>query len=540
MQISSLHKNYLTKGIKYLGKGVNIFEESYLAPATAGQVIDVDDTNVNVTPIRQTDTSKIFGSSYAEFIEKFAVSAGLDGSYGGFSGSIETKFSRSSFQSAETHYAQLSMISSGFTLSAGVDPVVLKKSLSADFKKALVEATPEDLFHAYGTHVAVKIKTGGMISFYSSSKSTVSMSESDFEVAAKFKYKGLGYSVGANGALSTEEKALAEQVNGNDHLFVNGGESTARIGVEHGAKDSYAAWAATIDANPGFLGFERDGLFPIWELTDDIDRKKALELAFRQMAARHLQIRIFAISGPLASHPEAQVLVPKNYKLISGGARDNWTGAGNLLTASFPSGDNTWVTRGKDHREGDVATVTSFAMAIYDNLDIWEVAHTEATGESGSHTTADVQLAPDFVAKGGVLVGGGAFVNWQGAGNMLTASYPKDSTTWSANAKDHFESSPAPITVHAIGLRSKVEGVSIEMKIKPFTSPITSHPTAKTSPDSGFTLVGGGALVTYAGAGNLLTASYPESSNTWVVSSKDHLEGSPATITAYAIGLKMT
>lgn len=530
---------FVIKGLEYLGKGINIFEETYLAPATASQVIDVSDNNVTSTPIRHTDSNEIFGSSYAEFIEKFAVSAGMDGSYGGFSGSVETKFSSSSFESVETHYAQLSLISSGYMLSAGTDPVVLKRSLNADFKNALATADPKDLFRAYGTHVAVKVKTGGMISYYSYSKSTVKLTDSQFEISAKFKYKGFGATVGANAALSTEEQALAKQVDGSDHLFVNGGETTERTRVEHGDKDSYANWSATIEDYPGFLGFDRDGLFPIWELSDDAGRRKELELTFRQMAARHLQVRIFAFTGPLAAHPESRVRVPKNYKLVSGGARDNWTGAGNLLTASFPSGDNVWVGRGKDHTESSVATVTSFALAIYDHLDIWEVAQTEATGESGAHPSAEVKLDPDFAAKGGVMVGGGARVDWAGAGNMLTASFPKDSTTWAANAKDHSVSDPASITVYAIGLRSKVEGVALEMKIKKFTSPKTAHPVAETSPDNGLTLVGGGALATWDGAGNLLTASYPKDANTWLASSKDHIESGPATMTAYAIGLKV-
>lgn len=540
MQELVMDKVFMIKGLEFLGKGVNIFEEKYLEPATIGQIIDVSDGIVTSTPIPTTDVQEIFGSSYSEFIEKFAISAGVEGSYGGFSGSIETKFSSSDFESLETHYAQLSLISSGYTLSLGSDPAVLKRHLNADFKKALDTAKPEDLFRAYGTHVAVRVKTGGMISFYSYSKATVKLSERDFELSAKFKYKGLGYSVGANTALNAEEKALAEQVNGSDHLFVNGGETTARTAVEHGNKDSYVKWSATIEDHPGFLGFEQDGLFPVWELTDDAVRKNVLELAFRQMAARHLQIRIFSLTGPLASHPEAQVRIPKNYKMLSGGARDNWTGEGNLLTASFPSGDNIWVARGKDHIKGSPATMTTFAVAIYDHLDIWEVSFSQATGESGSHPTASVALDPGFVARGGVLVGGGAQVNWEGEGNLLTASYPSGPTTWTANSKDHAKSSPATITVYVIGVRSKVEGIRVESAIKHLASPKTGHPAAEVSPDSGYLLAGGGALVTWEGDGNLLTASYPKKLDTWAGSSKDHLKSSPAVLTAYAIGLKVT
>ena len=42
------------------------------------------------------------------------------------------------------------------------------------------------------------------------------------------------------------------------------------------------------------------------------------------------------------------------------------------------------------------------------------------------------------------------------------------------------------------------------------------------------------------GPGNLLTSTYPENDHTWFASSKDHFKNSAATITAYAIGLKVS
>jgi hypothetical protein len=53
---------------------------------------------------------------------------------------------------------------------------------------------------------------------------------------------------------------------------------------------------------------------------------------------------------------------------------------------------------------------------------------------------------------GWALSGGGAFDNWNGAGNMLTASYPSG-ISWIGSGKDHIESSPAAITAYVIGLR---------------------------------------------------------------------------------------
>jgi hypothetical protein len=284
-------------------------------------------------------------------------------------------------------------------------------------------------------------------------------------------------------------------------------------------------------------------LLPVWELTDNATRRAALELAFKQEAARQFQIRIFTHTGAVANHPQARVHIPKEYKLLAGGARDNFTGGGNLLTASFPDGDSTWVARGKDHHGvDDHASVSVFAIGIYDNLDLWEVAQFSATGAKDPDPSAEVALAADFVGKGGVLVGGGAVVvNGPGADKLLTSSYPKSPTTWAANATDPFNENPAAITVFAQGLRCKVEGVKIEVKTNQVQSQRKAHPSEKCSPDRGFTLTGGGAFVDYGtGPGNLLTSSYPENDHTWAASSKDHVAHSHATITAYAIGLKVS
>jgi RNA polymerase subunit RPABC4/transcription elongation factor Spt4 len=69
-----------------------------------------------------------------------------------------------------------------------------------------------------------------------------------------------------------------------------------------------------------------------------------------------------------------------------------------------------------------------------------------------------------------------------------------------------------------------------------------SGPTVDVNVPDGFTLVGGGAVVTpqFTLPGALLTASYPDSNyTTWHAASHDHLFSFPHTLTAYAIGIKL-
>lgn len=534
----SIGAAHTSVGTEYVGRGVNIFHEAYLDPPNKSRIVATD-APVETIPINTTGLKETYGKDFGEFLQNFAVEAGVEGSYMGFSASVEAQYSLSVRESITTQFAHLSVISSGAIVSLSSDPRTLRKFLDSNFKDAVEKDDPKDLFKAYGTHVAVKVKIGGMLSYYSNSKSTEHQSERDFKAAARFKYEGFGAAVGANAGLTEEQKKLAETVEGSRRLLVNGGSDATRIAVEQGDKDSYVAWAGTLGTHPGFIGLMHDSLVPIWLLAETDERRKAIELAFRQEAARLFQIFIFSQTSPILPGPEAEVRLPQNYKLLGGGARENWTGAGNFVTASYAPNNASWLARGKDHWVNAPASITVFALAIYDNLNLWEVKQVSATSGKSSRPSAEVALPQDFIDAGGVLIGGGA----QAAeAQMLTASYPKDSKTWAASAADPVDTRETTVTVYARGLRCRVEGVKLAVHVNPKQSQLSQAPSAKSSVDQDFTLAGGGAVVDYGtGPGNMLTTFYPDDEKTWTASSKE-LAGkpSPATITAFAIGLEVS
>ena len=243
-----------------------------------------------------------------------------------------------------------------------------------------------------------------------------------------------------------------------------GGTTETKKGLD---RDEWDAWAGSVDEKPGFLGFAKDnGLVPIWDLAPP-ERGEEIRQAYWKKAAKQLTTHILSVTSALHAHPEARVKVPDGYKLVGGGAKDDWTGAGNLLTSSFPESNNTWMASGKDHRQSGAGTITAYAIALYDPDDIWETKIFHSTSPSEEHHP----MKETAVEPGYVMVGGGARVHWRGRGNLLLASYPKDKTTWRAHSKDHVEPSPATITTYAIGLRlnpNKVTGLQVETdKIEP-------------------------------------------------------------------------
>lgn len=134
------------------------------------------------------------------------------------------------------------------------------------------------------------------------------------------------------------------------------------------------------------------------------------------------------------------------------------------------------------------------------------------------------------------ILGGGAFVDYgNGPGSLLTAAFPASptGTDWEARAKDHGQSSPATIGVACIA-------VSIpppDYTIMDATSAPAPHPDATAMLPAGYVLVGGGARANWEGTGSLLWASRPAAGQGWYAAAKDHVYPSPATVTAFAIGV---
>jgi vibriolysin len=159
-------------------------------------------------------------------------------------------------------------------------------------------------------------------------------------------------------------------------------------------------------------------------------------------------VRIEHATGLRAAHPTATVGLPVGYALTGGGGLTNWAGSGNLLTASYPLSPTAWEVRAKDHEVSDPAEATAYIIGIRRRQGpVPQSNISSAVSGTDPHPSAMVAVAAGFM-----LVGGGARVNWTGAGNLLTASFPSGND-WIASSKDHDISDPADISVFAIGIR---------------------------------------------------------------------------------------
>jgi hypothetical protein len=171
----------------------------------------------------------------------------------------------------------------------------------------------------------------------------------------------------------------------------------------------------------------------------------------------------------------------------------------------------------------------------------------KATSACANHPTVSIR-APE----GTVILGGGAYVDWDGPGanfmprdgNLITGMFPSDDgATWTVSAKDHQSYSPASVVAYCIVAqkRDKTPIPKEYYKIVSQTSDVAHHPTQEVNLPTGFSIVGGGVRANYKGHGSMVYASNPTPElDGWVGCARDHRESDPASITVWAIGLKQS
>jgi hypothetical protein len=163
-----------------------------------------------------------------------------------------------------------------------------------------------------------------------------------------------------------------------------------------------------------------------------------------------------------ASNPSLSVGVPSGYVLVGGGAHafDNTssapiTGAGAFLTESRPNGSLTlWKGRSKDHMVADAHYLSVYAIGMKIDGVTSAYLRSQISLDSTVSSTANHPTAQKSVPAGYLLIGGGAYDHYTGYGNMLVKSYPKNSTTWSVEGKDHRRADACTITAYAIGINN--------------------------------------------------------------------------------------
>jgi Subtilase family/Peptidase inhibitor I9 len=263
-----------------------------------------------------------------------------------------------------------------------------------------------------------------------------------------------------------------------------------------------------------------------------------------------VEIAVFESAAVFAkSHSSLLVKVPSDYVVIGGGAEGKKLPIGNLLTASFPFPGSGWFVASKDHLLTDPVEVRGWAIGLkIKGMTAQQLAQhiVYETAQSANVSHPDVTAT---LPAGFQLLGGGfnlvKFFDSSHQGTLATGSAPSGANGWRVAGKDHGVTAPVAATAWAIGLKTNIPSIgSFESKIVSHGNPFAlSHPSATATMQPNYVLTGCGGRVNWSGQGNLLWRLRPVISNNSYslgcsAASKDHNSTSPATVDAYAIGLR--
>lgn len=228
----------------------------------------------------------VSGSNYTEFSNALAVKAGLDGSYGFFSGSIQSNFDLSKASSYHLDFARVTDQYDEWVLSlpdTGTDE--FKQLLTADFKADINDSTlaPATLFGKYGTHILRSIIVGARADYSVSTEITNSSQKWDCGLYAKVSYNSEVSKVSASVGVYDTNTFKQYLKNSSSNLKVWGGD--VRYSNFAGDSATKAKWIETIRDNPVFCDFAPRGLVPIWSFCSSPARRQAITNAYGTYAA---------------------------------------------------------------------------------------------------------------------------------------------------------------------------------------------------------------------------------------------------------------
>ena len=297
-------------GREYLGTGINVIEYKYHSAPERDPIINLAKIKVRKESINSFRGKRTYGSNFEEFATNLAISVGLKGSYGNFSGSLQSGHTEKSTRSLSTKFVKIGQDISAFQYSVSRNPDVIIGALDTTFKTALENASPADLFKIYGTHVMTSVKIGGMTQFIAHSSESEQLTETEFKIAAEAKYDALVAKAQLKTSITQGNEKHIKSVRGDTSVAFIGGTPTS---IENGMK----TWSETVRQNPAFLGPRT--LVPIWVLTKSKKRSALIKQAFKLAIAREPVVRVFQATSTILSRPDMQVRVPTGYKLLSGG-----------------------------------------------------------------------------------------------------------------------------------------------------------------------------------------------------------------------------
>lgn len=523
-----------------VGYGFSNFDGTFDNSRVRARVLDLGSLKtLNGFQIREKVDARFFDTirkeshsmeGFNEFTATLKSSISIGGGFGGFKANVASHYNTEVTERYEYYFSRLAQVVERAQLQIYDQSISsLRQLVIPQVRTELASLSPFQIFAKYGTHVTTGVTAGGMLELWSSSSKRDFSSKLDFSVSASLSYKSL---VEGSGSLSIEERRKASKTQSTEGLIVHGGNLHVGPGGE-------VKWISSTATNAQTIKFLSGGAVPIWELIPDASQAQNVQAYYEQVfGARSIILKRFesdALSNtPRVPHPQAQVYVPRGWKVLSGGADVRFFGPGQMLTKSYPilSGSTPvgWKVESKDHLQSDPGQIQAFAIAIWDPNNVWDVTARYSYSAFAQHPATTAYLPPGYI-----LVGGGASVLWRGTGNLLVETYPSSSTGWRSSSKDHLKVDSARIVSYAIGMKHRKGATLIRRQQSGRFGPV-QHPNGSIKATKGWSFVGAGASISKGGVGNMLVKIIPDAAGQSIYAyGKDHLKADRQYITVFGI-----
>lgn len=268
-------------GIGVVGFGFNIFK-NYDQSSTTSQLFNLgaldSDTfalgstiytvpaNVAVTPLKSREGESQVYSSREKVQDHFSLKAGITGTGFGFTGHIDSSYSKIRNSSKDYFYALVEESDEAFALKLKDSG---KGMLNGDFKDEMA-LVPErytletqnaffSFFRKFGTHYVDQVKMGGRLQYSVAIEKSFTSDETQLNINLDAEYKGAFASVKATSESEwkkvdknwSQSRIVKVKAIGGNHAIMDALVPT--VGEWKG--NFFAEWHASLEANPGAVGF---------------------------------------------------------------------------------------------------------------------------------------------------------------------------------------------------------------------------------------------------------------------------------------------
>ena len=264
-----------------VGYGYNIakpMNEDAISLSPIIKLSALDSEGINVIPGKLTGSYSIntyTGSSVAEVTDKLAGSMKLTGGYGAFKGEVGASFSTEQKNVTNSYFAltNADVVVRSYTLQ-GINEDTAREYLTDNFKMALnnPDYDMKKLLDEYGTHLMLKVRLGGRLSYATTVNKSSVHSEEEFKTWAKASVKEK-----VDASISSEKKSTID-INTNDvttHCMVYGGTNDANNLVRtDDSPANVAAWISSMDSPANMAIVDVNGetgdviMIPVWNLVE--------------------------------------------------------------------------------------------------------------------------------------------------------------------------------------------------------------------------------------------------------------------------------